>query len=89
MTRIGLPLCLGVAVAVGLAFGVRPRIRPRARRMVLRSAARVLARYDLLYLRLRDAATWLIALIAAHGGRAGAGSLRPQRPLTIPAVRWC
>jgi len=85
MTRIGLPLCLGVAVAVGLAFGVRPEFDLALAGWFFDPPRGFWRSYDPLYLRLRDAATWLIALIAAPTVVAPVLKLlRPQRPLTIP-----
>jgi lipid A 4'-phosphatase len=86
MNRTGLAIALAVAAVVGLVFAIRPDLDLElaapffdpARHGFWRSSAPF-------YLRLRDAVTWLIALIALPAGLALLLKLAlPRRPMLIP-----
>ena len=86
MNRTGLVIALAVAAVVGLVFGLEPDLDLRLAALFFDPARGGFWRsYDPTYLRLRDASTWLIALIAAPAVLALVLKLfRPRRPLIIP-----
>jgi len=86
MNRAGLAIVLAIAAVVGLVFGVWPDLDLKLAAPFFDQARGGFWRsYDPAYLRLRDAATWLIALTAMPAFVALALKLaRPRRPLTIP-----
>jgi membrane-associated PAP2 superfamily phosphatase len=86
MHRTGPVIALTVAAAVGLVFAVWPQLDLKLAGIFFDADHGGFWRsYDPLYLRWRDAATWLIALVAAPAGLAIAMKLlRPHRPLLIP-----
>jgi membrane-associated PAP2 superfamily phosphatase len=86
MNRTGLALALVIAAAVGLVFGIWPDLDLKLAGLFYDPAKNGFWRtYDPFYLRLRDASTWLIALVAAPAVVAPVLKLlRPRRPLLIP-----
>jgi membrane-associated PAP2 superfamily phosphatase len=86
MNRTGLGITLGIALVVGLIFGIWPDLDLKLAALFYDPPPKGFWRsYDPLYLRLRDASTWLIALVAAPAFVALALKLvRPKRPLLIP-----
>jgi lipid A 4'-phosphatase len=86
MNRTGLVIALAVAAVVGLAFGLEPDLDLRLAALFFDPARGGFWRsFDPTYLRLRDASTWLVALIAAPAVLALVLKLiRPRRPLIIP-----
>src|SRR5262245_1564797 len=86
MNRTGLVIALAVAAAVGLLFGIKPELDLELAALFYDPARHGFWRsYDPPSLRLRDASTWLVALVAAPAAIALALTLlRPRRPLLIP-----
>jgi membrane-associated PAP2 superfamily phosphatase len=85
LSRTGLLIALALAAAVGLAFGVRPDLDLDLAALFFDPQRGFWRSYDPLYLRARDAATWLIALVAVPAVAALLLKLlRPRRPLLIP-----
>lgn len=86
MNRTGLMIALAIAAAIGLVFGIWPDLDLKlAAPFFDASKGGFWRNIDPLYLRLRDATTWLITLIAAPAGVAVIVKLvRPQRPLLVP-----
>jgi lipid A 4'-phosphatase len=86
MNRTGLVIALAVGAVVGLVFGIWPDLDLKLVAPFYDQARGGFWRgFDPAILRARDAATWLIALIALPAGVALALKLvRPRRPLTIP-----
>ena len=85
MTRTGLVIALAVAAAVGLLFGLRPDLDLKLAGLFFDPPRGFWRSFDPTYLRLRDAATWLIALVAAPAVLALVLKLiRPRRPLLVP-----
>ena len=86
MNRTGLALALAIAAAVGFVFGIWPDLDLRLAGLFYDPAKGGFWRsYDPVYLRLRDASVWLIALVAAPAVVAPVLKLlRPRRPLRIP-----
>ena len=85
MIRTGVPICLGIAIAVGIVFGIRPELDLELAGLFFDPQRGFWRSYDPLYLRLRDAATWLIALVVTPAVVAPVLKLlRPHKPLTIP-----
>ena len=86
MNRTGLVIALAVAAVVGLVFGLEPDLELRLAAPFFDPAEGGFWRsFDPAYLRMRDASTWLIALIAAPAVIALVLKLiRPLRPLIIP-----
>ena len=86
MNRTGLVIALAVAAVVGLVFGLEPDLDLRLAAPFFDPAKGGFWRsFDPAYLRMRDASTWLIALIAAPAVIALVLKLiRPLRPLIIP-----
>ena len=86
MNRTGLVIALAVAVVVGLVFGLEPDLDLRLAAPFFDPARGGFWRsFDPTYLRLRDASTWLIALVAAPAVLALVLKLfRPRRPLLVP-----
>jgi lipid A 4'-phosphatase len=86
MNRTGLVIALAVAAAVGLVFGLKPDLDLSLAAPFFDPAKGGFWRsFDPTYLRLRDASTWLVALIAAPAVLALVLKLfRPRRPLIIP-----
>ena len=65
MNRTGLGITLGIALAVGLIFGIWPDLDLKLAALFYEPPPKGFWRsYDPVYLRLRDAVTWLIALVA-------------------------
>lgn len=87
MNRTGLVIALAVAATVGLVFGLWPDLDLRlAAPFFDRERGGFWRSYDPRYLRMRDAATWLITLVAMPAFVAiGLKLLRPHRPMLIPA----
>ncbi len=86
MNRTGLVIALAVATIVGVIFGLRPDLDLKLAGLFFDPARGGFWRsYDPLYLRARDAATWLITLAAMPAVVALVVKfIRPQRPLLIP-----
>ena len=86
MNRTGLALALVIAAAVGLVFGIWPDLDLKLAGLFFDPAKNGFWRsYVPFYLRLRDASTLLIALVAAPAVIAPVLKLlRPRRPLLIP-----
>jgi lipid A 4'-phosphatase len=86
MNRTGLVIALAVAAAVGLVFGFWPNLDLDLAALFFDPARGGFWRaYDPPYLRARDAATWLITLVALPAFVALALKfIRPQRPSLIP-----
>ena len=65
MNRTGLWITLGIAAVVGLVFGIWPDLDLKLAALFYEPPPRGFWRsYDQFYLRLRDAVTWIIALVA-------------------------
>jgi lipid A 4'-phosphatase len=86
MNRTGLVIALAVAAAVGLIFGLRPDLDLKLAAPFFDPERGGFWRaYDPPFLRTRDAATWLITLVALPAFLALAVKImRPRRPLIIP-----
>jgi lipid A 4'-phosphatase len=86
MNRTGLVIALAIAAAVGLLFGIWPRLDLQLAALFFDPDRREFVRASApAYLRLRDAASWLITLIALPAVVALLVKLvRPQRPLLVP-----
>jgi membrane-associated PAP2 superfamily phosphatase len=86
MNRTGLALALAVAATVGLVFGLWPDLDLKLAGLFFEPARHGFWRsFDPFFLRLRDASTWLIALVAAPAFIAPIVKfLRPRRPLLMP-----
>ena len=85
MNQTGLLIALVVAAGVGLVFGIWPDLDLELAAPFLDKTRGFWRSYDPVYLRARDAVTWLTALIALPAFIALALKLvRPHRPLTIP-----
>ena len=86
MNRTGLVIALAVAAVVGLVFGIWPDLDLKLAALFYDPARHGFWRsYDPTYLRLRDASTWLVALVAAPAVVALLLKLlRPRRPLVVP-----
>ena len=86
MSRAGLAVVLAIAAVVGLAFGLWPEFDLALAAPFYDPARGGFWRsYDVTYLRLRDAATWVIVLVALPAAAALILKLvRPQRPVLIP-----
>jgi membrane-associated PAP2 superfamily phosphatase len=86
MNRTGLVIALAVAAAVGLVFGIWPDLDLKLVAPFYDPDRGGFWRaYDVRYHRARDAATWLIALVAMPAIVALVVKLaRPRRPLLIP-----
>src|SRR5262249_59629468 len=86
MNRIGLMIALVIGATVGLIFGIWPELDIKLASPFFDPARGGFWRsYDPVYLRARDAAVWLITLIALPAAIAPIVKLfRPQRPLLIP-----
>jgi membrane-associated PAP2 superfamily phosphatase len=86
MHRTGLLIALAIAAAVGLVLGLRPDLDLAFAAPFFDAARGGFWRsYDPFFLRLRDAATWLIALVAVPAVVALVLKLaRPRRPMRIP-----
>lgn len=86
MNRTGLVIALAVAAAVGLLFGIWPDLDLKLAALFYDPARHGFWRsHDPTYLRLRDASTWLVALVAAPAVVALLLKLlRPRRPLVVP-----
>ena len=86
MNRTGLVIALAVAVVVGLLFGIWPELDLELAAPFFDPQRNGFWRsYDPIYLRARDLATWLIALVALPAVVALVAKLiRPRRPLRIP-----
>ena len=65
MNRTGLYITLGIAAVVGLVFGLWTELDLKLAALFYEPPPRGFWRsYDPFYLRLRDASTWIIALVA-------------------------
>jgi lipid A 4'-phosphatase len=86
MNRTGLVIALAVAATVGLIFGIWPDLDLELAALFFDPARGGFWRsHDPIYLRARDAAVWLVALVAAPAVIAVVWKLlRPRRPLLIP-----
>jgi lipid A 4'-phosphatase len=86
MNRTGLVIALAVAATVGLVFGIRPDLDLELAALFFDPGRGGFWRaYDVPYLRARDAATWLITLVALPAVVALVVKLvRPRRPLLVP-----
>jgi lipid A 4'-phosphatase len=86
MNRTGLVIALAVAAVVGLVFGIWPDLDLKLAALFYDPARHGFWRsHDPTYLRLRDASTWLVALVAAPAVVALLLKLlRPRRPLVVP-----
>jgi lipid A 4'-phosphatase len=86
MNRTGLVISLAIAAAVGIVFGIWPDLDLKLAGLFYDPHRGGFWRsYDPVYLRLRDASTWLIALVAVPAVAALAIKLvQPRRPLLIP-----
>jgi len=86
MNRTGLVIALAVAAVVGVIFGLRPDLDLKLAGLFFDPERGGFWRaYDPPYLRARDAATWLITLVAMPAFVALAFKLiRPQRTLLLP-----
>ena len=86
MNRIGLTIALGIAACVGLIFAIWPELDLWLAAPFFDPAQGGFWRsYAPFYLRMRDASSWLIALVAMPAGIALAMKLmRPRRPFLIP-----
>jgi lipid A 4'-phosphatase len=86
MNRTGLVIALAVAAVVGVIFGLRPDLDLKLAGLFFDPERGGFWRaYDPPYLRARDAATWLITLVAMPAFVALAFNLiRPQRSLLVP-----
>jgi lipid A 4'-phosphatase len=86
MNRTGLVIALAAAATVGLAFGLWPDLDLKlAAPFFDRERGGFWRSYDPPYLRMRDAATWLITLVAMPAFVAvGLKLARPHRPMLIP-----
>src|SRR3954454_4896335 len=86
MNRTGLVIALAVAAVVGVIFGLRPDLDLKLAGLFFEPERGGFWRsYDPPYLRARDAATWLITLVAMPAVVALVVKLiRPARPLLIP-----
>jgi lipid A 4'-phosphatase len=86
MNRTGLVIALATAAVVGLVFGIWPDLDLKLAALFYDPARHGFWRsYDPTYLRLRDASTWLVALVAAPAVVALLFKLlRPRRPLAVP-----
>jgi|EndMetStandDraft_8_1072994.scaffolds.fasta_scaffold21058_3 lipid A 4'-phosphatase len=87
MNRTGLVIALAVAATIGLVFGFWPDLDLKlAAPFFDRGRGGFWRSYDPFYLRLRDAATWLITLVSLPAFIAiGLKLARPHRPMLIPA----
>ena len=86
MNRTGLVIALATAAVVGLVFGIWPDLDLKLAALFYDPARHGFWRsHDPTYLRLRDASTWLVALVAAPAVVALLLKLlRPRRPLVVP-----
>ena len=86
MSRTGLVISLAIAAVVGLMFGIWPDLDLKLAGLFFDPDKRGFWRsYDPLYLRLRDASTWLIALVALPAfGALAVKFVQPRRPLRLP-----
>ena len=86
MNRTGLLITLAAAVTVGVVFGIRPELDLELAGLFFDPGRGDFWRsYDPAYLRARDAAAWLVALVAVPAIVAPVLKLaRPRRPLAIP-----
>ena len=86
MNRTVLVIALAVAAVVGLVFGIWPDLDLKLAALFYDPARHGFWRsHDPTYLRLRDASTWLVALVAAPAVVALLLKLlRPRRPLVVP-----
>jgi lipid A 4'-phosphatase len=86
MNRTGLEITLAVSAVVGVIIGIRPDLDLKLAGLFFDPERGGFWRsYDPPYLRARDAATWLITLVAMPAVVALVVKLiRPQRPLLIP-----
>src|SRR5216684_7325940 len=86
MNRTGLVIALAVAAAVGIVFGIRADLDLGLAALFFDPARGGFWRsFDPIYLRLRDASTWLTALVAAPAVVALLVKLaRPRRPPLLP-----
>ena len=85
MNRTGLVIVLAVAAVVGLVFGLKPDLDLALAAPFFDPARGFWRSFDPTYLRLRDASTWLVALVAVPALVAlGIKLVRPQRPLIVP-----
>ncbi|MGE0035172.1 MAG: phosphatase PAP2 family protein [Xanthobacteraceae bacterium] len=86
MNRTGLWITLGIAAVVGVVFGIWPDLDLKLAALFYEPPPRGFWRsYAPLYLRLRDAVTWIIALVALPAFVALAVKLvRLGRPMLIP-----
>src|SRR3954465_14885400 len=86
MNRTGLVIALAVAALVGVIFGLRPDLDLKLAGLFFDPERGGFWRsYDPPYLRARDAATWLITLVAMPAIVALVVKfIRPQRTLLIP-----
>jgi len=85
MGRTGVLIALAVAATVGLVFGLYPELDLRIAAPFFDPASGLWAVKGLPALHLRNAASWLIALIAAPAFVALAVKLvRPRRPMLLP-----
>ena len=86
MNRTGLVIALATAAVVGLVFGIWPDLDLKLAALFYDPARHGFWRsHDPTYLRLRDASTWLVALVAAPAVVALLLKLlRPRRPLAVP-----
>jgi membrane-associated PAP2 superfamily phosphatase len=86
MNRTGLVIALAVAAVVGVIFGLRPDLDLKLAGLFFDPERGGFWRaYDPPYLRARDAATWLITLVALPAFVALAFKLiRPQGALLVP-----
>jgi membrane-associated PAP2 superfamily phosphatase len=86
MSRTGLGIALAVAAVVGLVFGVWPDLDLELAALFFDLQRGGFWRsFDPFYLRARDLATWLVALVAAPAVIAVIAKLVwPRRPLAMP-----
>ena len=86
MSRTGLVISLAIAAVVGLIFGIWPDLDLKLAGLFFDPDKRGFWRsYDPLYLRARDASTWLIALVALPAfGALAIKLVQPRRPLRLP-----
>src|SRR4051794_29551585 len=86
MSRSALAIALAIAAIVGLIFAVWPELDLKLAAVFFDPARGGFWRsYDAFYLRVRDASTWVITLVAVPAGFALLMKfVRPHRPLLIP-----
>ena len=85
MNRIGLMIALAVAAAVGLVLGLQPELDLAFAAPFFDPGRGFWRSYDPFFLRLRNAATWVITLVALPAvGALLLKLVRPQRPMRIP-----